>query len=591
MKYVIQFVNRFIILLLFIFTIIEGFSTAQSPDYLIYEGDTFKMHNIPLTEYIDNHPNPIYDSLFRSTSTGNYRGYVAFWEIKNDSLFLLDITVEDYTIMDLKPIDKSLVFKDIDASKKIFANWVTEDLETVFGDMLFYLHSGFSQYYRYERIFSIYQGKVKSISNYDNSNTYLPFEKNKAIVNNYLIQNTNYQNIKDVPQKPIVVFVTINKINADGTIREVEAFNNNNYPQDIIDEAERVVKSIPRYDVLYHHGEPEPINHFLLVRFSDSLRRVQADGPIAPIDPFSDEQRIIDKKQKLQAGEDIPYYANSIGNSYYNFVIDISKLTPEDTRYDDLYLKMYNGDSIVLWHHRLQHAADSALKYLYLNWQTNPFKDDRYFNYYHIIQLEHLLNVEHNPIVQLPKDSDGCYFSYDLFLNPPANWMNDLNIDPYNYFNEPRDLKDYWASLHKIIQEPSLNQGALPNCIENLRFTLRRGDYPPIVVRVDFTKKQATLHWKQCASNKTRSFFFCKDLYIADEGSRQLNMNEIAQLRKLILQAHFESQPVSYNSRPSTQWMFEYSTKEQFNAVVQSTCCDELMNLGNQLLRWTGLSY
>ncbi len=105
-------------ILLFVFSLNHNvFGTAQIPDYMVYEGDTLSLYANPLESYFENNPRP--DSLFAEigyNSTACWRGYIAYWELKNDSLFLLEIHGDSTTI------DLSLIFRDGKIKNKIFAD-------------------------------------------------------------------------------------------------------------------------------------------------------------------------------------------------------------------------------------------------------------------------------------------------------------------------------------------------------------------------------------------------------------------------------------------------------------------------------------
>ena len=74
--------------------------TAQASDILVYGGERMALFANPLEQYLDQHPNrrpkavATFGDISRiSTSTGNYRGYVATWSILDDQLVLEDISV------------------------------------------------------------------------------------------------------------------------------------------------------------------------------------------------------------------------------------------------------------------------------------------------------------------------------------------------------------------------------------------------------------------------------------------------------------------------------------------------------------------
>ncbi len=78
--------------------------TAQIPDFLIYKGDTLAIYANPLETYFDSISRP--DNIFAKygyNSTACWRGYIGFWELKNDSLYLVELQ-GDSTKIDLSHI-------------------------------------------------------------------------------------------------------------------------------------------------------------------------------------------------------------------------------------------------------------------------------------------------------------------------------------------------------------------------------------------------------------------------------------------------------------------------------------------------------
>ena len=69
-------------------------ATAQAPDYLIYDSQTMELQVNPLEEYFEKYPNKrLKDS---PVSSGNWRGYIATFEFKEDILILDEMITEDW---------------------------------------------------------------------------------------------------------------------------------------------------------------------------------------------------------------------------------------------------------------------------------------------------------------------------------------------------------------------------------------------------------------------------------------------------------------------------------------------------------------
>jgi hypothetical protein len=66
-------------------------ATAQAPDRLIYNGETYDLFSNPLESRYEKENRPSFWIAPNTRSSGNWRGYVATWEILNDQLYLVKI--------------------------------------------------------------------------------------------------------------------------------------------------------------------------------------------------------------------------------------------------------------------------------------------------------------------------------------------------------------------------------------------------------------------------------------------------------------------------------------------------------------------
>lgn len=133
--------------------------TAQTPDILIYEGERLSLFSNPLEAYYRNEGNP--RPPFRSPHTGNWRGYVATWEIDSNTLYLTDITawladpssprgMTEAGLDDLFP----------GHSDRVEASWFSGQLRVPQGERLQYVHMGYGSVYEQDLILTIQDGKV-----------------------------------------------------------------------------------------------------------------------------------------------------------------------------------------------------------------------------------------------------------------------------------------------------------------------------------------------------------------------------------------------------------------------------------------------
>jgi hypothetical protein len=113
--------------------------TSQLPDIMILDGEAFELHTTPLREYFER----IKWRPACMRSTGNYRGYVARWELFGERLFLTGLfgmlwIIPPHLVGKLAPDPdpyepaqdgvKSLRLQDLfpDQAPLVPAEWVTE---------------------------------------------------------------------------------------------------------------------------------------------------------------------------------------------------------------------------------------------------------------------------------------------------------------------------------------------------------------------------------------------------------------------------------------------------------------------------------
>jgi hypothetical protein len=110
--------------------------TAQQAEILIIDGERMYMTSNPSL-------NGKAEGCM-SFCTGNYRGYIGIWEIVDNKLYLNG--VEEGFMKEKGPI---------------FADWVSEELHVWKGNLLQYIHAGYSSMYEEDMFLSINSGILK----------------------------------------------------------------------------------------------------------------------------------------------------------------------------------------------------------------------------------------------------------------------------------------------------------------------------------------------------------------------------------------------------------------------------------------------
>ena len=124
--------------------------TAQIPERLLYQGQTWSMCANPLDDYF------AFGGVspgFRWDCTALWRGYVGLWEIQNDRLYLLEL---NGTLQDGSAASLATVFPDY--PERVFAHWYSGALRIPQGRLLKYVHMGFGSSYERDLLLEIERG-------------------------------------------------------------------------------------------------------------------------------------------------------------------------------------------------------------------------------------------------------------------------------------------------------------------------------------------------------------------------------------------------------------------------------------------------
>ena len=142
-----------------------AFATSQDPDVLIYDGKTYDLYSNPLESFYGKDWKPAFWVAPNSVSSGNWRGYVATWEIINDKLYLTKI---DSWFCNRRIKTKSgcrkVTLHDLFSAKvndgRVAATWFSNELRVPDGKQLKYVHSGYASIYERDIIFDVDAGKI-----------------------------------------------------------------------------------------------------------------------------------------------------------------------------------------------------------------------------------------------------------------------------------------------------------------------------------------------------------------------------------------------------------------------------------------------
>lgn len=134
-------------------------ATAQVPDTIRIDGEEHNLNTNPLNAYLEgvrwNRPENIV------ILSANWRGYIASWEVKDEKLLLIDVTVllggtdrGDY-------VRKSILTELFPSSPTgVPANWYSGALIVPQGEVTNYVHMGYGSSYESYQVLRVDAGRV-----------------------------------------------------------------------------------------------------------------------------------------------------------------------------------------------------------------------------------------------------------------------------------------------------------------------------------------------------------------------------------------------------------------------------------------------
>jgi len=158
----------------------SALATGQEPDRIIYQNQERMLFSNPLEDYYANgrkRPNYMIEPF--TTSTGNWRGYVATWQIDGENLFLIKVDswlCNGATKNSCRQVTLNELFPNKVSGDKVLANWFSGELRVPDGKELQYVHMGYGSTYERDLIFVVKAGKVSEPVIVDNTKKPIPSE-------------------------------------------------------------------------------------------------------------------------------------------------------------------------------------------------------------------------------------------------------------------------------------------------------------------------------------------------------------------------------------------------------------------------------
>jgi hypothetical protein len=264
-------VDAILFILLFTIPSIKTFGTAQIPDRLVYNGDTLSIFANPLELlYSGDSLRPkFFGDKEGCTSTVCWRGYQAEWIIIDGQLYLTGIFSCCFYEDKIKADLKTLFGKKFNGGK-VKADWVSGNILAPQGKQLHYVHMGYESLYEKELEFQFKNGELIETKTYDNSKSrQSTYSKDPEKLKEFIYSHINWT-ILPRSKEPVRVFVQFSA-NENGIVDSTKIMKRSNVLFDA--EAERVVKTIPEWDVYYRHEKLERIKWTIPIIFSEENRK------------------------------------------------------------------------------------------------------------------------------------------------------------------------------------------------------------------------------------------------------------------------------------------------------------------------------
>jgi hypothetical protein len=277
--------------LIFIFSLLKGYSTSQIGDILIYNKDTMTLFSNPLelrndweklSEIISNglekedrriNPKKYQEKDYVGLiSSACWRGYVAEWQILNKRIYLSNI----YACHNAKvKLDLRKIFKE-SKNDLVLANWINGNIFAPSGSCIEF-NNGYNSIYEKEFVFDFKNGELIKVDTFKNS-----IIKESKCSTNSIYSKINWGMLPDLKNKHIRASIGIqpdknglldsiiweNTYMLDDTILII---NRDNV---FIKEAIRIVRLIQDWDVIYQRNKIA--SRYLMIFFDDEFKNKYA---------------------------------------------------------------------------------------------------------------------------------------------------------------------------------------------------------------------------------------------------------------------------------------------------------------------------
>lgn len=236
-------------LVFFVIMSFSTYATEQAPDRLIVDDDTLLLHALPLEEWRNqnNRETPLFLDSVSSFSTGCWRGYIAYWELIDNRLYLSSIYIGDHATVNLEDL-----FAETAQDGRVYADWFSDTVTAYQGELLYSMHMGFSSIYEYEFEYVFDRGVLMHTAYFDNSlSKNGPLFINQANLRPVIDSLIDWVNLPPIEESiRVIIHVEGNEQGRVDSVLEVRG------KSDIFkEEALRVTHLLTQLPVIYSRGK------------------------------------------------------------------------------------------------------------------------------------------------------------------------------------------------------------------------------------------------------------------------------------------------------------------------------------------------
>lgn len=175
-----------------------SWGTGQEGDIIVLDGEEWQLLGAPLERLDSLTYHHLRDILgWESRSTGNWRGYVAYWSVSDGMLYLDKVVKYDEDLIVEKVVDGEEylvsekvatecdygtvcgILKKYVRNGKVCASWLSDEMIAGKGGLVRYVHMGFNRDYEEEIVISVAQGTASLSQIYHNRPGLGPQEDNR----------------------------------------------------------------------------------------------------------------------------------------------------------------------------------------------------------------------------------------------------------------------------------------------------------------------------------------------------------------------------------------------------------------------------